>query len=62
MKYRVIPKITLANLLKINHDVTIILVSYDTLNLETVKGTEKLQKNEYFGNKKSFLNEIKSFS
>ena len=54
MKYRVIPKITLANLWKINHDVTTILVSYDTLNLETVKGTEKLQKMNISGTKRAF--------
>ena len=44
----------------LTHNVIIILVSSDHLNLETVGKKEKIQKIEYLKNKKSFLDEIKS--
>ena len=51
--FRVIPKITFANLCKLFHDVIIILVSSDLLNLDTTERKEqKLQKIEYLVNEK----------
>ena len=55
-----IPKITFANLCKLDFNVVIIPVSSDPLNLETVESKEKALKNEYFENVKRFFDEIKS--
>ena len=55
-----IPKITFANLCKLDFNVIIIPVSSDPLNLETVESKEKALKNEYFENVKRFFDEIKS--
>ena len=58
--FRFIPKITFANLCKLDFNVIIIPVSSDPLNLETVESKEKALKNEYFENVKRFFDEIKS--
>ena len=57
---RVIPKNTLANLWKPIHNVIIIPVSSDPLNLETVQRTKKNQKIEHLKNEKSFSHVIKA--
>ena len=56
----VVSKIAFANLCKPVHDVRIILISSDPLNLETVERKEQIQGNEYHENEKSCLHEIKS--
>ena len=55
----IIRKIVFANLCKPVDNFTIITVSFDPFNIETVERKGKnLQKNEYLKNKKSFLGEI----